>query len=508
MQLFPKQEAIMSILLCTVLCIVAFFVRVWPRLSQKRFGIDSWYFLLYAEQLRKDKRLPVILPYFLLDIPEQWYPPVLPIFLSFFSKDFLEKYNWALSALIDVLQIPVLYCVSYLLTKSMLYASMASLFYAASPILVTQNSNLNSRALGSLFFTLLMLCYYGYVSVSNSYFLIPVLIFGSLLVFTHKLATQQAVFIMLAFSFILLDLSCIFILAGIVLCAVFFSGGFYLKILKGHIEILMFWKKNLSNLYVHPVYRSPLYFDKEKAAKMKGCGGIASNAFWMNLAKLQFIILLITVGCYAFLNRQRLPFSETFFLNWFFINILCIVAITYYQPIKFLGEGQRYFTYGIFPASFLLSRLLFVNYASAPAVVFLLISFLLIFRINGEQRKNMLAAIDTDLAEIVCYIKTLPRDNVMCFPVSYCEYIAYFCKKKTLWGAHGSGYDKMQDFWPVLLKPVEYFIQAYDISYCLLNEKYLCLKDLKLSVNYRIIKQKNQYLLLEFVVEGIASTHA
>ena len=481
------------------LVLLNFYLRIKPRLTQRSFGIDSWYYLFYADEFRKQKRLPVILPYFLLDITEQWYPPVMPMTLSFLPQKFLEKFNWAISAVIDTAQMLVLYFVSYFLTKNLLCAALASLFYAASPILVTQNSNLNSRALGSFLFTLLMLCAYGYASSLNLCFLIAALIFGAALLLTHKLATQQAVFIMIAFSAIYFNPLFIFILAGIYFCAVLLSGGFYLKILKGHLEILRFWKKNLSNLYVHPVYRSPLYFNEEKAATMRGCGGIASNAFWLNLAKLQFILLIITIACYAFLNWQKFTFAETYFLNWFFINILCIFTITYYQPVKFLGEGQRYFTYGIFPASFLLSRLIFVNYVSFAIAIFLIISFLLIFKIHGEQKKNIMATIDADLDEMVGYIKTLPRDNVMCFPVSYCEYIAYFCRKKTLWGAHGSGYAKLQDFWPILLKPVEYFIQAYGISYCLLNERYVLLDDLKLPVKYKVIKELHQYRLIEFI---------
>ena len=73
--------------------VLAFYLRIKPRLLQKDFGIDSWYFLLYAEEFRKTRRIPVKLPYFMLDLEEQWYPPGLAIFLSFFPQSFLEKFN-------------------------------------------------------------------------------------------------------------------------------------------------------------------------------------------------------------------------------------------------------------------------------------------------------------------------------------------------------------------------------------------------------------------------------
>lgn len=494
----------MVILSVTLLSILAFFLRIKPRLSQKDFGIDSWYFLFCAEELKKDRRIPLKLPYFLLDISEQWYPPVLPIILSFFPRKFLEKYNWGISAFIDTIQMMVLYAVSYFLTKSLFFAVLASLLYAASPILVTQNSNLNSRALGALFLTLMMLAIYAYVLSSSIPNLILVFLFGATLLLTHKLATQQAVFILIGFSIIYLNPVYIFILAGIYFCAIILSGGFYLKVLKGHIEILRFWKKNLLNLYAHPIYKSPIYFNEEKAYKMKCCGGIASSRLWFNMAKLQFILILMAISFYFFIHRVKFIFADSFFLSWFFINILCILIITYFTPAKFLGEGQRYFTYGVFPVSFLLARTIFLNNL---VYVFLLlcifaINLPLIFRIHNEQKKNILAAPDNDLIELLKYIKELPRDNIACFPAHYCERIAYFCKKKTLWGGHSYGYDKLEPFLPVLLKPLEYFIETYNISYCLLNEKYVSIEDLNLSVKYKVIKALHQYKLIEFVEHG------
>lgn len=487
--------------------LVTFYIRVRPRISQRDFGIDSWYFLLYADELRKQKRIPVKLPFFLMESTEdQYYPPALPVLLSFFSKGFLEKYHWAISACIDAGQAVFLYGISYVLTRGLGLSVLASMVYAVSPILVTQNSNLNSRSLGSFVMTLTVLGTYGYYSTSKPCFLILAILAGAMLLHTHKLASQQLLFLMMGLSVCYFNSIFAIIFICIFLAAVILSKGYYLKIIKGQIGVLKFWKKNLPFLGVHQVYCSPHYEDINKARSNSGCGGMAASKIWFNLTKFQFIFLVALVFLYAFKDRAVLKDSDIFFLSWFLIVFLTVTAITYLPSLRFIGEGYRYFTYGVFPAAFLLPRLIFGYGSSQSAggiclVVFLVISLLLVNKIHYEQKSNILAFVGDDLRAIMEYIRCLPRDNIMSFPISHCEHIAYFCRKRVLWGGHGSGFDTLlQPFFPVLREPVEYFIDRYNISYCLLNQDYVSIEDLRLpSGKYTILLEKGRYILLEFV---------
>lgn len=490
-----------------LLVILTFYIRIKPRLSQRNFGIDSWYYLLYADELRKTKRLPVKLPYFLLDIEEQWYPPALPGLLALFPQRFLEKYHWAISAFIDTIQMVTLYIASYLVTDSLMVSCIASLLYATSPILVTQNSNLNSRALGSIFLTLVMLSLYQYISSANFLYLLLTILLGAISLHTHKMATQQMVFLLIGFSIFYLNPLYILILVAIWAAAFVLSWGFYLKILKSHIGVLRFCRKNFPYFFTHQVYQSPVYANQKKAAANKGCGGIAASRLWYGLAKFNFIFIFIVISVYTFINRHILNASDSFYLGWGFINLMSIVIITYITPVKFLGEGQRYYMYGIFPLSFLLSRFIFersidIYIGILFLSIILIINIFLIKKIHNEQKKNILAILDDDLYDVIKHIKGLPKDNVMCFPISYCEPVAYFSAKKTLRGDHSYGFDKLQPFFPVLLKRVEYFIQSYDISYCLINKNYVAIKDIFLSINYKTIMERGQYCLIEFIKEN------
>jgi len=492
------------VILGILLSAAAFYIRVKPRLSQKNFGIDSWYFLLCADELRKRRKLPLNMPYFMLDIEEQWYPPVLSIMLSLFPQRLLEKYHWAISALIDTIQMIILYLATYLLTKNLLVASIAALLYATAPLLVTQNATLNSRPLGALILAMTMLSLYGYLMSASYAYLGFAVLLGALLLLTHKLASQQLLFLTIGLSIFYSNPVFLYAFGGAMLGAIILSGGFYLKILKGHIQILEFWKRNLPFRCAHQVYDSPVYKNEGKADLRKGCGRVSDGKFWSYLAKSQFIYLLIAILSYAVINRQNLNPSLVFFLRWFFLTYLCVVIIEYFPPLRFLGESYRYSVYGIFPAALLFSHLILaegmlIYISSAVLVVFLTMSLLLVGKIHSSNKENVIAVVDDDLRNIIDFVKGLPKDNVMCLPFSHCEHIAYFARKRTLWGAHGYGYDKLQQFFPVLLEPIEYFIDRYRISYSLINTEYVPLGDLRLSVNYKTLMKKGRYCLLEFL---------
>lgn len=496
------REAMQMLSLLPVFILLALYLRIKPRLQQRDFGIDSWYFLLYADELRRTRRLPVKLPYFLLEEEEQWYPPALPILLAIFPQKYLERYHWLISATIDAAQVSLLFLFSYLFTRNTLIPSLAALLYATSPILVTQNSNLNSRSIGALILTLTILSIYMYSATFNLGYLVLAVIFGAMLLYAHRFASQQMVFLLIGFSIFYFNPIYVYISAAIYFVAFISGGYFYINTLRGHIQALLYWRRNLPFL-PHQVYCSPIYGNQSKAKEKKGCLGIASSRLWFNLTKLQFLLLILLISYYAFINAEIMDARLRFILCWFFVIVLNITAINYIRPLKFLGEGWRYFMYGVFPASFLLPVLILsgrgsVAFGISIMAVFLIINFMLIGRIYAEQQRNILAAVDNNLREMLTYIKSLPRDNIMCLPANYCAHIAYFCRKKTLWGGHGYDYGKIQLVYPVLTRPVEFFVRSYGISYCLFNSNYVLLEDLRLDIPHKIIMSKGEYFLLEF----------
>ena len=106
--------------------------------------------------------------------------------------------------------------------------------------------------------------------------------------------------------------------------------------------------------------------------------------------------------------------------------------------------------------------------------------------------------IDKDLEEITKYLKELPKDNVMCFPVSLAEFVTYITGKKVLWGGHSYGFKELEPFFPVLRKKIEYFIHNYDINYILVDNDYVKLEDFIEDKNLiGLSEERGRYKLYE-----------
>jgi MFS family permease len=496
-----EHNAVISIITGVAIGAISFYLRIKSRLSQRNFGIDSWYFLLYSEELRKDKRIPVKIPYFLLDIEEQWYPPGLPILLAIIPPKFLRSFHWLISAFIDTLSNLLIYGLTYIITRDFRISLGAGVFYATSPLLITQNSNLNGRAMGAFLLNVYLAGAYFYLYMSGMW-LILMLISALMILFTHKFTTQFLFVISIYLAVAYLNIIFLAIPVSAVIFAIFVSKGFYYKILKGHAQILWFWSRNLVYSGAHQIYDSSVYKDEYKAKEKRGCGGVAAAKHYFILIKVQFLFMFVITCLYVYFGRQGLGSAGIFFFHCFLCNFLCVSIVSYFKPLKFLGEGWRYFTFGAFSTSFIFSYLFLAKAGIFGVVlyaVFILTNIFIIRRISKEQKKNILARVSDDLKLVLNKLKGLPRDNVLSLPFSNSEHIAYFCRKKTLWGAHGYGYDRLEDFWPVLRKPIEYFIEKYNLAYCLLNKEYVNIGDLCLRIPYEIICEQNEFLLLEFI---------
>jgi hypothetical protein len=54
----------------------------------------------------------------------------------------------------------------------------------------------------------------------------------------------------------------------------------------------------------------------------------------------------------------------------------------------------------------------------------------------------------------------------------YADFVAYRANKAVVWGGHSGNLTKFEEFFPVLRKPLEYFIERYRVDYVLLDQKY------------------------------------
>lgn len=491
----------MFVLAGVVIIFICVFSRIWVRFDRKDFGVDTWYFLNYAEAFRKERRLPAKLSNYLLDIEEQWYPPVLAIILSFFSKRLVDKYHWLISALIDSIQSIILYIFSILFTGRMDVAIFATLLYISSTVNASMATNLNSRPLASLVSTLLMLSIYYFSLSPNIYSFGLILLFGAILLHTHKMATQQFVFFSIGLSFINRDLTYLYILIFVFIIGLISTKGFYIKILKNNIQIVKFWAKNLPYLLKHQVYTSPLYRDDKKAKEKIGISGLKMHRYMFYFAKAHLLLLLSIVIIFWILKNNIPDFKRIQFLfNWAFINYFTIISTTYFPYFKFIGEGFKYLIYGTFPISFLISyctlNIIPETTISYAILIILIVSsfYIQIFTLS-RQTVNVNSFVDEELKQVIKILRENKEDNIMCIPVFKAEPIAYLAEKKVLWGAHGSGWDKMDEFWPIIKVSIEKLIQKYEITFLLLDKRFVDIYDLKINQHIDEIFNGDYYIL-------------
>src|SRR6202022_2318870 len=219
-------------------------------------GVDTWYYLASAEAIRKQKRLPISLPQYLLHESKESYPAVFPLFLAALPANWLRSYFWLVSPIIDVGQLLLLYLLTFRLTDSVLAAGTAGLIYAVTPQLISETRNLNGRAFASLLQTITMLILMRSVIPSDGpsatltgpgdygLWVVGVLLVA-ILYNTHTSTTIA--FLVSAATLTVVFGERRFLLAGLARLpvAVLISGGYYLRVIRNHLYAARFWMRNV-----------------------------------------------------------------------------------------------------------------------------------------------------------------------------------------------------------------------------------------------------------------------
>lgn len=488
-----------------LLCCLVFLLRVKPRLRHRYFGTDTWWYLLYADVFRRNRQFPVKLPYFLLDIEEQWYPPVFPLILSLLSDETLKKWQWTIGALVDSFHLLMLYGFTLLLGYDLVIAVAAGLIFAITPILVDEASNLNVRGFASAFLTLSLLATLAVTNGSQPLYLYAsvAVLSGTVVLLAHKMTTQELVAVLATFLVLERDTLLLWILLGMFITAVALSKGFYIKVLKGHFDILRFYRTNHHDLRAHLFYDSGLYSAKDHQSKklyQTGVAGFLKRAQWI-VGSNPFIGFPASAVLLNFWPET--PAEQ--FCFWWLVTTCAVAILTFYvEPLKFLGEGHKYIRYTAFPAAFLSAvvlqrahpRILFAVLALA-FVGLTVFAIRLIYRMHSSPSG---AQVDDNLLEVFGFIRTSTKDRIACFPLVSADALAYFGRKKVLWGGHSGGFRKLEGFFPVIQRPIEEFLREYGINLVLIDQRFVNPDDLDLTrIGGRLVLQRGDLLLYEMV---------
>lgn len=479
--------------------IFAFIFEIYPRILNKKFGVDIWTHLLYLKEYHKQKKIPGKIENGFLVPGVYDYPPVFIFILSKFPFKLVEKYEFLFSPFFDSLLVILIFHISFSLTGNILLSLVTQIIYLLTPIIVLENSSATPRSLGYSLFTILFISLFLFVRNNEWIFLLIAITSGALIFLSHRFTTQGFLFFSIFFS--ILDKNPIYLLVFILsfFLAVVFSKGFYLKVLRGHLGNLAFWNKNAKYRFFHQIKGS------YKEHKTKDFIFKLYNQF------LEFppFVLAIT-------NPWTLPVFYIFFfaqpldplflrmLLWVMLSYVLALLTTWIPSLRFLGEGQRYLELSAFPTALLSSKLLFgfmetdfKNIISLGYIVLGIASFITIVVIQRKGIiKDKLRTITPGMKKMFSYLKHLhQKPSLLCIPHQITTNTIYHTGCPVFVNASYEGIDKISEVYPYIGRPIKEIMDKYDLDMIFLNEEYAKAADLK--IEFRIVKKIENFLLIK-----------
>ncbi len=501
-----------NLFVTSIIAGIAFLLQVYPRIYNRYFGVDTWKLLEMADIIRKNGKLPKTIPDKYLIAGPFDYPPIFLYILSFFRKEFLEKNQWWISPFINALHSIIVFAITYFLTGNVLVASIAQIVYSLTPIVIIESSQLSVRSFSQLIFSLTLLTMLLSLHYQVPAFLILTLFMSVVLVLSHKFALQALVFLNLAFSAWTLNFIYISIPLLAVLIAIVISKGYYLTVLKGHFAILSFFRKNIDYRFAHQIRGIENKQNKNPDFINKMCNLLQRipllSLFGSNSFVFLLFLMLILIGkttALSFVNLSSTVYD--FLLVWFVCLFIVAAFINLIKPIRFLGEAERYLEYSAVPTAILLAVLfnaalnsqnglmygaLFIIWAIALAYI----PTLLIQR--SLVLKDKERSIHKDLWEMMDYINNLDENiRIATIPLYLISPVSYFVNCKILSTESALAHLKgLEDYYPVVKKPLSEIFKKYEINYCLINEHYVNFSELNLS-DKKIVKTIKSYVLIK-----------
>lgn len=110
-----------------------------------------------------------------------------------------------------------------------------------------------------------------------------------------------------------------------------------------------------------------------------------------------------------------------------------------------------------------------------------------------------------DLADAASYLHGLPGQRVLVLPNMYADFVAYASGKAVVWGGHSGDLSRLEEFFPVLRKPLPYFFERYAVDYFLLDLAYATPERLKVEGTAAPLSQFGSICVYQVVPSPVAS---
>jgi hypothetical protein len=460
-----------------LLALAAVAVRAGVTVGRRAGGVDTWYYLAYADAFRARPSLDVRLPQYLLQDERQSYAPLFPSALALLPAVVRKRYYWLVSPAVDAVHLLVLYTVAYRLTGSLSVALATGVIFAITPQLVSETRSLNGRSFGILLHSLAMLATVRFSIGGGGPWLGLALVFGAALLLSSASASAAwaAVCAVLAFRFA--DPRYLLVLVGALALALVASGGHFARVVRNYVQALQYWRRHHAWFGAHPIRDSPLRDSPEHSAPAQQPGFLGGNALQQLLRLLgenPFILALPLAPAGVFPWGPRLHV-------WAVTLALLAVLATFLPPLRAFGPGRHWMRAGAFPTAFTLaagigSRDGFAKPLGVVTVAGAVLSLAAIAFYYWYLRHRVVeqtAFVPEGLAPAVEHLRGLPAGGIFCLPSVYADFTCYHSGQPVLWGGHCGDLTRFGEVFPVLRVPLAELFGRYGVRYVLIDGSYV-----------------------------------
>lgn len=478
--------------------LIAFSLRVLPRLIRPNaVATDTYYHLGAAEEIRRNSfRMPERLKEYLMDSPYD-YPPLFHYILALFEKNKRERVEKYISAFIDTLYVIAVYFFAQHFFKQMFtvanyntYSLVTTLLVLSVPTFLGINAGPRAyqatpRVLGEFFAGLaLMAGFLFYFDGSLLWGVVAVLASSAAL-----LASKFSAQVILFFSLILaLFLKSIFFLALPVVAfitAVILSGGYYIKVIKGHLGHLYIFKRVTMKKYLNVRHKNRLIdvltlprdilYDYKKAFNTLSL----NNTFMIVAIRNPQLVLLIPIYI-ELLPRFIIKEPRYFLAVWIIASLICFL-VTSLKPFQFLGEGDRYLEYSVLPQILLFTAFVLPSTNKWLFVYGLLGYHFFFYALNVVifakiYKKN--SNLDSDKEEVFGFLRN-SAENFNMLPIGMVYELAYKTGAGILFPSGNfainyiseKDYDELYEVYSIPSRDISKLLRKYNLNSVFVNKK-------------------------------------
>lgn len=491
-----------------VIVAVAFALRVGIHVGRSPGGVDTWYFLAWADAFRKRPGLDVRLPQYLLQDERQSYPPLFPMFLSLFPGSWLRRWFWTISPAIDCVHLTLLYWLAFKITESLAVSAVTACIYAFTPQLIAETRSLMSRSFGALLHSVAMVLALRYVMIGDAWpWLGLALLAGAALFLASATSSAGYGFVCLVLSIVFADWRYLLLACGALLLATFLSGGHFLQVVRNYVQAVQHWRRNRRRFGAHPIRHSPIYGHASEGA------GVPERPGFLGGSTLQQLVRLLGENPFLLalpLAPAGVPPWGTRLYWWAMALALLAIVATLAPPLRAFGPGRSFLKAAVFPTAYTLAvGIGSVRGFSTPMGIVTLvclvssmaaIAFFYVY--TRRQVTEKTASIPHGLAEAARNLASLPGDGVLCLPYGYADYTCYHSGKRVLWGGHSGDWRQLEVLAPVITVRLPELMQRYGVRYVLIDALYARPEDVGLRECLEPKGCWDSFELYEFRPEG------